>query len=175
MAVSGSSARCRARSVERHGDVTPGAIASLKWEDWLAASVMKAPGKGSGPNGKQHREERSLTSRTITWLILVDCSTLLLMQKSTIKPGRPSGTPTYESEAASAFGQAVRAARVAQGVAQDVFASRAGVSRSHMGKIERGEHVPTLPLILKISTALRLSAAELMAATERNLGAETDT
>ncbi|MER0784392.1 helix-turn-helix transcriptional regulator [Pseudomonas aeruginosa] len=96
------------------------------------------------------------------------------MQKSTIKPGRPSGTPTYESEAASAFGQAVRAARVAQGIAQDVFASRAGVSRSHMGKIERGEHVPTLPLILKVSTALRISAAELMAATERNLGAETD-
>jgi len=58
--------------------------------------------------------------------------------------------------------------------AQDEFASRAGISRSHMGKIERGEHVPTLPLILKISVALRISAAELMAATERNLRAETD-
>ena len=100
--------------------------------------------------------------------------TLLLMQKSTIQPGRPSGTTTYESAAATAFGQAVRAARVAQGIAQDEFASRASISRSHMGKIERGEHVPTLPLILKIATALGIGAAELMAATERNLRAETD-
>ena len=38
-----------------------------------------------------------------------------------------------------------------------------------MGKIERGEHVPTLPLILKIATALGISASELMAATEKNL------
>lgn len=75
---------------------------------------------------------------------------------------------------ASAFGKAVRAARVAQGVAQDEFASRASISRSHMGKIERGEHVPTLPLILKISTALGISAADLMTATERNLRADTD-
>lgn len=69
------------------------------------------------------------------------------MQKLTIQPGRPPGTPTYESEPALAFGRAVRAARVAQGVAQDDFAYQAGISRSHMGKIERGEHVPTLPLI----------------------------
>ncbi|GAA0271559.1 hypothetical protein GCM10009086_29760 [Pseudomonas rhodesiae] len=68
----------------------------------------------------------------------------------------------------------MRAARVAQGIAQDEFASRASISRSHMGKIERGEHVPTLPLILKIATALGIGAAELMAATERNLRAETD-
>ncbi|AUT46401.1 helix-turn-helix domain-containing protein [Pseudomonas aeruginosa] len=96
------------------------------------------------------------------------------MQKTTIQPGRPSGTSTYESKPALAFGQAVRAARVAQGVAQDEFAARAGVARSHMGKIERGQHVPTLPLILKIAAALKISAAELMAATERNLRAEID-
>ena len=94
------------------------------------------------------------------------------MQKPTIQPGRPSGVPTYESGPALAFGQAVRAARVAQGIAQDEFASRAGISRSHMGKIERGEHVPTLPLILKISKALRISSADLMAATERNMNAD---
>ncbi|MBN8490336.1 MULTISPECIES: helix-turn-helix domain-containing protein [Pseudomonadota] len=96
------------------------------------------------------------------------------MQKTTIQPGRPSGTTTYDSKPALAFGQAVRAARVAQGVAQDEFASRAGIARSHMGKIERGEHVPTLPLILKISTALGISAAELMAATEHNLSLSAD-
>jgi transcriptional regulator with XRE-family HTH domain len=51
-----------------------------------------------------------------------------------------------------AFGQAVRAARLAQGIAQDEFAGLAGIARSHMGKIERGEHMP-LALILKISLA----------------------
>ncbi len=45
----------------------------------------------------------------------------------------------------------------------------AGIERSHMGKIERGEHVPTLPLILKIARALKCSAAHLMARTEAKL------
>ena len=96
------------------------------------------------------------------------------MQKLTIQPGRPAGTSTYESEPALAFGRAVRAARVAQGVAQDDFAFQAGISRSHMGKIERGEHVPTLPLILKIAAALGISASELMAATEKNLNSGSE-
>jgi len=65
------------------------------------------------------------------------------MQKLTIQPGRPPGTPTYESEPALAFGRAVRAARVAQGVAQDDFAYQAGISRSHMGKIERADALDT--------------------------------
>jgi DNA-binding XRE family transcriptional regulator len=39
-----------------------------------------------------------------------------------------------------------------------------------MGKIERGEHVPTLPLILKIARALKCSSAHLMASTEAKLG-----
>lgn len=38
-----------------------------------------------------------------------------------------------------------------------------------MGKIERGEHMPTLVLILRIAKALECSAADLMAETERNL------
>ncbi len=40
-----------------------------------------------------------------------------------------------------------------------------------MGKIERGEHMPTLALILKIALALGISVADLMAATEINLHA----
>jgi len=74
-----------------------------------------------------------------------------------------------------AFGQAVRAVRTEQGIAQEELASLAEVERSHMGKIERGEHMPTLALILKISSALGISAAELMGATERSLRADTET
>jgi transcriptional regulator with XRE-family HTH domain len=91
------------------------------------------------------------------------------MQKRTVKRGRPVGTTTYEAGPAAAFGSAVRAARMQQGIAQEELASLAGIERSHMGKIERGEHMPTLALILRIAMALSKSAAELMAATESNL------
>jgi transcriptional regulator with XRE-family HTH domain len=39
-----------------------------------------------------------------------------------------------------------------------------------MGKIERGEHIPSLPLIFKIAAALECGATDLMAATEAQLG-----
>lgn len=91
------------------------------------------------------------------------------MQKRSIQRGRPAGTTTYEAEPARAFGVAVREARTAQGVAQEALASLAGIERSHMGKIERGEHMPTLALILRIATALGCSAASLMEATESRL------
>lgn len=91
------------------------------------------------------------------------------MQKRSVQRGRPAGTTTYEAEPAMAFGQAVRAARTDQGIAQEQLASLAGIERSHMGKIERGEHMPTLALILKISTGLGMTAAKLMEATERIL------
>ncbi|HCF1528807.1 TPA: helix-turn-helix domain-containing protein [Pseudomonas aeruginosa] len=91
------------------------------------------------------------------------------MQKRTVRLGRPTGTTTYEAEPAMAFGMAVRAARLKQGIAQDEFAVLAGVDRSHLGKIERGEHMPTLVMILRIATALNVRAADLIAATESNL------
>jgi len=91
------------------------------------------------------------------------------MQKRTVQRGRPVGSTTYEPEPALAFGQAVRAARMEQGMAQEELAALAEIERSHMGKIERGEHMPTLALILRIAAALNKSAADLIAATEENL------
>ena len=96
------------------------------------------------------------------------------MQKRSIQRGRPTGTTTYEAEPAIAFGASVREERTSQGIAQETLAHLSGIERSHMGKIERGEHVPTLPLILKISMALKISAAELIAATESNLRNPTE-
>lgn len=92
------------------------------------------------------------------------------MQKRTaVQRGRPVGATTYEAVPAQAFGAAVREARSRQGVAQETLAYRAGIERSHMGKIERGEHLPTLALVLKIAAALECSAADLMTATESRL------
>ena len=91
------------------------------------------------------------------------------MQKRSIQRGRPAGATTFEAEPAQAFGAAVRAARTEQGVAQETLAHLAGIERSHMGKIERGEHTPTLPMILRIARALKCSSAHLMALTEAKL------
>ena len=91
------------------------------------------------------------------------------MQKRPIQRGRPTGAPTFETEPARAFGAVVRALRTENGVAQEALAHLAGIERSRMGKVERGEHMPTLALILRISRALGRSSAGLMAETERHL------
>ncbi|WAH66689.1 helix-turn-helix domain-containing protein [Xanthomonas hortorum] len=96
------------------------------------------------------------------------------MQKRTMKPGRPVGATTYEAEPAIAFGKAVRAARIAREISQEELATLAGIERSHMGKIERGQHMPTLALILRVSIALNDSAANLMTATESILYSDSE-
>nr|WP_269838487.1 helix-turn-helix transcriptional regulator [Paucibacter sp. M5-1]MCZ7880439.1 helix-turn-helix transcriptional regulator [Paucibacter sp. M5-1] len=45
----------------------------------------------------------------------------------------------------------------------------ASIERAHMGRIERGERVPNLVLIIKIANALRCSTAELIAKFEQRL------
>jgi transcriptional regulator with XRE-family HTH domain len=91
------------------------------------------------------------------------------MQKRPIQRGRPAGTTTFDAELAQAFGATVRALRSEQGVAQESLANLAGIERSHMGKIERGEHMPTLAIIFKIASALGCSATALMAAMESRI------
>lgn len=91
------------------------------------------------------------------------------MQKRSIQRGRPTGTTTFDAELAQAFGAAVRALRTERAVAQESLANRAGIERSHMGKIERGEHMPTLAIIFKIAKALECSTAVLMSETESQL------
>ena len=94
------------------------------------------------------------------------------MQKRAIQRGRPTGARTFEVAPALAFGAVVRALRTADGVAQETLAHLAGIERSHMGKIERGEHMPTLVLVLKIARALDRSAGELLLETEARLPKE---
>ena len=93
------------------------------------------------------------------------------MQKRSVQPGRPAGTTTHDAELAHAFGAAVRALRMERGIAQESLAHLAGVERSHMGKIERGEHMPTLATIFKIAGALECSTAVLMSEAESQLAA----
>lgn len=67
-----------------------------------------------------------------------------------------------ESPALASFGKAVRAARLLQGISQEALADLAGLDRSYMGGIERGEHNVALVNIKKIATALGLTVAQVM-------------
>ena len=69
-----------------------------------------------------------------------------------------SASPTL-----AAFGQAVRSTRLEQGISQEALADLAGLDRSYMGGIERGEHNVALINIHKVAEALNLTIADLMA------------
>lgn len=56
----------------------------------------------------------------------------------------------------------MRKLRQAQGVSQEALADLAGVDRSYMGGVERGEHNLALVNIKKIADALKLSVSEVM-------------
>ncbi len=91
------------------------------------------------------------------------------MATGMIRPGRPKGKRTYERKPAKAFGAVVLSMRVERQISQETLANMAEIGRSHMGKIERGEHMPNLALILRIANALGCPASEVIAETESKL------
>ena len=78
------------------------------------------------------------------------------------RPGRPKGTKTFDPAPALAFGGAVREKRFELGLSQEELANAAQIERSHMGKIERGEHLPNLILILRLAKALSVKPGLLV-------------
>jgi transcriptional regulator with XRE-family HTH domain len=60
------------------------------------------------------------------------------------------------------LGEAVRARRKAVGMSQEALADAAGIDRSHMGKIERGERNVTLLNVFRIAAALNGLPSDLM-------------
>jgi len=60
------------------------------------------------------------------------------------------------------IGQAIRELRAAVEMSQEALAHEAGMDRSYMGGIERGEHNLTLINLLRICRCLRVSVSELL-------------
>lgn len=54
------------------------------------------------------------------------------------------------------FGMKVRAQRLAAGLSQEQLASLAGLDRTYIGGIERGERNPTLKNISRLAQALKV-------------------
>lgn len=61
-----------------------------------------------------------------------------------------------------AFGKRVREVRKAKGISQERLAEMAGIDRSYMGNIERGEKNITLKKAYEICDALEVSIKELI-------------
>lgn len=61
-----------------------------------------------------------------------------------------------------AFGGRVRQIRKEKGLSQEALADLAGIDRSYMGHIERGDQNITLTKVYQISEALRVSVSDLI-------------
>ncbi len=59
------------------------------------------------------------------------------------------------------IGERIRELRMAAGYSQEVFAERAGLNRTHMSDIERGEANMTLQTLKVIADTLKVKLAEL--------------
>ncbi|AIG04709.1 helix-turn-helix transcriptional regulator [Pseudomonas sp. WS 5059] len=91
------------------------------------------------------------------------------MEKRPPTRGRPAGKSSFDPRVAKAFGNVVREERLKSGLAQEKLSLLARVERAHLGKIERGESLPTLPLIMRLSKALDVKAAYLISQMEQQL------
>lgn len=65
-------------------------------------------------------------------------------------------------EAREIFGENVRRERNAAGISQEELAFRAGLARSYMSDVERGERNPTVKIIARISAALKIKGGTLV-------------
>ena len=66
------------------------------------------------------------------------------------------------AELRRAFGQRVRARRTAQGLSQEALADLAGIHRTYVGSVERGERNISLDNIHALADALGVSPARLV-------------
>lgn len=62
----------------------------------------------------------------------------------------------------TAFGRRVQATRRSLGLSQEALAARAGLHRTYIGSVERGERNVSLDNIYAIAQALGLEAADLL-------------
>jgi transcriptional regulator with XRE-family HTH domain len=60
-----------------------------------------------------------------------------------------------------AFGEALRRARTARGISQEQLAHEAGLDRTYVSGIERGERNPSLTNLLRLADALDITIAAL--------------
>jgi transcriptional regulator with XRE-family HTH domain len=69
----------------------------------------------------------------------------------------PTYSPHRQHPSLVALGNAIRSARVAQGFSQEHLALKAEVDRTYLGRIERGDSVVAVLVLISIAKALGIS------------------
>lgn len=65
------------------------------------------------------------------------------------------------------FGKIVRARRQAMGLSQEALADEAGLHRTYISMLERGERMPSIGVVRKLAIALQTTMASLVAELDR--------
>lgn len=66
-------------------------------------------------------------------------------------------------------GNVIQELREKKGLSQEVVSGLAGIGRTHLSAVERGERKPTMETFFRISDALQIKPSELMAMIETAL------
>jgi len=74
-----------------------------------------------------------------------------------------------KNELLTTFGDTIRELRESQGWSQEQFAVKAGLHRTYIGSVERGERNITLNSTWRIAEALNISASSLLTLVEAEL------
>lgn len=74
----------------------------------------------------------------------------------------PNLSQQRQHPALIALGNAIRDVRKQQGVSQEKLALLAGIDRSYVGRVERGDNNVAMLTLLKIGQALNINMADLM-------------
>ena len=69
-----------------------------------------------------------------------------------------------------AFGKAVRKFRLSQGISQERLADLAGLHRTYLGDVERGERNISIANMARIATALGVALSRIIREMEKHLG-----
>lgn len=67
-------------------------------------------------------------------------------------------------------GDALRHFRLAAGLSQEALAARAGVHRTYIGQLERGERQPTIPVLTRVLDHIGVSWRDFGDALDRSRG-----
>lgn len=100
--------------------------------------------------------------------LLIDAYCMNKQLKKPLTPGKTKNA-ALEQKQALAFGIVVRRLRQERELSQEALAMIAGIDRAHMGKIERGEHMPTLGIVFRIACALNIGVGETLSEVEKVL------
>lgn len=76
----------------------------------------------------------------------------------------------YSSSIPEAFAKALRDLREEQGLSQEELGFQAGLHRTYIGELERGEKTPTITTLARVSHPLGLRPSELLAVAEGRAG-----